>query len=116
MGIRKSRRATTASRLSAAIEPLESRMLLTVTVNTFTDEITPGDGLTSLREALAQVATLPGNQTIDVPAGTYPLSLGVLSLNDLNGTVTIQSIGGGATIDAGGTSAVIGVSTPAIFR
>jgi len=103
-------------RNTTRIESLESRTMLSVTVNTFADEVTPGDGLLSLREALALVSTLPGNQAIILPTGTYPLSLGVLSLNDTHGTVTILPVGGGATIDAGGTSGVFSLSTPAVFR
>ena len=57
-------------------------------MNTFADEVVPFDRTTSLREALALVSTLPGSQTIIVPTGTYPVSLGVLSLNDTHGTVT----------------------------
>lgn len=101
------------------VEGLENRSLLaTILVDTFTDEVNPGDGRTSLREAIAAAAdyhTHPGPDEVVLPAGFYDLSQNSLSIHDdvtlrssdgiaiLDGTVVVEKIDGffypDATID-----------------
>ncbi|HZK82286.1 MAG TPA: right-handed parallel beta-helix repeat-containing protein, partial [Humisphaera sp.] len=98
------------TRMRAAIEGLENRLVLsTYVVNTFVDQIDPpGSNTVSIRDALAMVAADSSNDTIndtiDVPAGDYKLALGALVINSYQ-SVTIQSTGGLATIDAQSLSA-----------
>ncbi len=68
------------------IEPLEDRRLLSITVNTLIDVNNAGDGLTTLREAIAAAAA---NDTINFSVtGTINLtSLGQLTINK-NLTIT----------------------------
>src|SRR5689334_19636840 len=70
------------------IERLERRMLLTtIQVTTTLDQVNANDGVTSLREALTQAASLPGQDTItfapSLAGGAITLSpsLGQLSLD-----------------------------------
>ena len=81
----------------------------TISVTIFNDNFT-NDGNCSLREAVEAANTdtavdgCPagaGADTIDLPVGTYSLSL-TTGLIVTGGTVTIQSSGGTATIDASG--------------
>lgn len=84
--------------------------LADLTVNTFTDDTTSGNGLCSLREAIlfengtaepdcSAIATAP-TTTIDLPAGTYTLSNGELPMSS-SSPVTIAGAGAGSTtIDA----------------
>lgn len=102
------RRGTGPAHLT--VEPLETRRLLAVIpVGTTADVI--GDPLTSLRDAVIQAndtLTNPGPDTIQVPAGTYSLTLfgpgedgalsGDLDVTDPTGTTTIQGSGAGSTI------------------
>src|SRR6188474_2130076 len=82
------------------LESLEDRRVLsTFTVNTFAD-VVAADGQTSLREAIDLAAAHTGNDIIKLPAGTYPLALGQLTIADSSGGVIIQSQNGVATIDA----------------
>src|SRR4051794_35507795 len=63
------------------LEALEGRQLLaTIPVTTFADVTNPGDGVTSLREAIAKAAAAPGPDDVVLPAtinnvqGRYLLS------------------------------------------
>src|SRR5687768_13142257 len=100
---RRTRRARGASH-GPCSETLERRALLSATVttvDTYADVTDPADGRTSLREAIAAAATRTGDDTITLPAGTYPLAQGQLHINDTSGRLTIRSEGGAATVDAG---------------
>ncbi len=60
-----------------ASEALESRTLLTtLTVNSALDNLTGGDGLVTLREAIIAANGNPGQSTVLIEAGTYVLTLG----------------------------------------
>jgi hypothetical protein len=105
-----SNKARAGNRFRPRLESLEDRRLLaTVTVDTFND-VVANDGQTSLREAIAEVAGLAGDDTIELPAGAYPLALGQLTINDASGSVTIEAVGGTATIDGGFVSRVLEVT------
>jgi hypothetical protein len=59
-------------------------------VNTFDDLPAPFPGRMSLRAAVAQAAISPGDDTIEVPSGTYNLAMGqAIEINDPSGKVTI---------------------------
>ncbi len=98
---------------------MESRTLLSITVNTFGDVVDAGDGLTSLREAIALAAGTPGADSITLPhqidsvEGTYALTLGELDLSDAD-SLSIQSDGGPATIDAQGASRVFSIAAGSV--
>ncbi len=99
----------------ATIEALEARTLLAVTVvnvDTFEDVVDPDDGVTSLREAIIEANSNPGDYEIRLPAGEYFLTIpgadeddgftGDLDIHP-NGSVTIIGVGEGQTIvNAGG--------------
>ncbi|MEO7253722.1 MAG: Ig-like domain repeat protein, partial [Casimicrobium sp.] len=80
----------------------------TFNVNTLSDThaVTPGAGTgldgsgnISLRSALETVQSIGGAQTINLPAGTYNLSLGRILFGDVDGTnVTIAGAGAATTI------------------
>jgi CSLREA domain-containing protein len=107
----RSKRRRAANRFRPCLEWLEARQVLsTIVVTTFAD-VVANDGQTSLREAIAEAAGLAGDDTIELPAGNYPLALGQLTINDASGSVTIESDGGPATIDAGFTSRVLQVTS-----
>jgi hypothetical protein len=89
-------------------EPMESRTLLSILVDTF-DDVVADDGLTSLREAITQAAATPGADAIDLPTGSYALSLGELGIDDAD-PVTIEPVSGTATIDAQGASRVFSIA------
>ncbi|MFC1464965.1 MAG: choice-of-anchor Q domain-containing protein [Candidatus Brachytrichaceae bacterium NZ_4S206] len=101
----------------------------TITVNTTDDELNT-DGDCALREAIQAVNTQAavdacpagtGNDTINLPAGTYTLSLAgpnennnatgdldVFPISSTGGTVTLQGAGAGTTIiDGGGIDRVL---------
>src|SRR5262249_23308766 len=84
------------------VEELEDRSLLaTITPTTFAD--TTGAG--SLRDAVAQANSTPGDTTIQLAAGTYTLSARELVLAAAIGTGTLLGAGSGRTvIDAAYTS------------
>ena len=92
-------------------ESLEDRtMLTTIIVDTTDDVLDAGDGRTSLREA---INTAAANDTIQLGAGTYSLTLtsgaGEADFGDLDVTqnLTILGAGSGATrIDAGGDTGI----------
>jgi predicted outer membrane repeat protein len=91
---------------AALAEPLETRTFLTATVlnvNTTSDPASSTPGVLSLRQALAQVATTPGDYVIDLSAGTYNLdqNQGTLNADDPDHVLTIESTGGTTTIDGG---------------
>ncbi len=93
---------------------MESRTLLSIMVSTFDDTVA-ADGVTSLREAIAQAAANPGADAIVLPRsigsveGTYALALGELAIDD-GDPLTIESDGGLATIDAQGASRVFSIA------
>ncbi len=99
-------------RVGAAVEALEVRLVLsTFIVNTFLDQTDPPLSTTvSLRNAIAAAAAHAGPDTIDVPAGKYPLTQGGLLIDDTSGTVTIHATGGTAVIDAQSKSRVLKVA------
>src|SRR5690242_4973053 len=85
----KNRRPRESRRL--LLESLEVRRnLATFLVNTF-DDVVASDNQLSLREAISLAATNPGNDRIELPEGTYTLTLGQLTINDASGDLTIQS-------------------------
>ena len=122
---RPSRRSSTTSartsrgRIRPVAELMESRTLLSITVNTFGDVVDAGDGLTSLREAIALAAGTPGADSITLPhqidsvEGTYALTLGELDLSDPD-PLSIQSDGGPATINAQGASRVFSIAAGSV--
>jgi parallel beta-helix repeat protein len=88
------------------LESLEDRTTpATFTVNTTLDEVTPGDGKLSLREAITKANALANADTIVVPAGVYKIALTGAGENanatgdfDIHDAVTIQGAGAGLTI------------------
>jgi hypothetical protein len=113
------RRSRSAGLLSRAIiESLETRKLLSFTVNTLLDNNTGTAG--SLRWAIAQAAAAGGDHTITFdptltasgPA-TINLNGNPLELDDTTGTLTIEGPTGanGVTIDSEGGSAVFHVDS-----
>ena len=108
---RRKRKADTAQ----VVELLEDRTLLTVfTVNTTADtmDADPGDGIaadadgnTSLRAAVMEANALAGDDTINLPAGTYTRTMGGLNEGhattgdlDIRDDVTISGAGAADTI------------------
>lgn len=96
----------------ARVEPLESRHLLAVTVVTTTqDVLDPGDGLISLREAVIAANASPADDEIQLPAGTYLLTIqgnneqaaqtGNLNLLN-NGKLKIVGAGADTIVDGSG--------------
>jgi Ca2+-binding RTX toxin-like protein len=102
----------------------------TISVNTFTDtaDVAPGDGIVadamnqiSLRAAVMEASTLPGDDVIVLGAGTYSLGIGGdgeefaasgdLDIFDTQGTLTIRGAGAGlTTINAGNIERVFHVT------
>ncbi len=89
-------------------------VLSTIAVNTFVDQNdAPGSPTVSLRDAIAIAAAAAGADTINVPTGVYKLTQGELAINDGSGAVTIQGVGGLATIDGQAKSPnVININKP----
>jgi hypothetical protein len=100
------------------VETLEQRIVLsTFSVNTLLDtvDVTPGDGLardasgnTSLRAAVMEANALAGADTINLPAGTYPLTRVGANENlaasgdlDVSGDLTIVGAGRDTTVISG---------------
>jgi hypothetical protein len=72
----KTTRSARQPRFRPRIELLEDRSIPAILNATTTlDVIDPNDGLLSLREAVIQANALPGADTINLPAGSYSLSL-----------------------------------------
>jgi autotransporter-associated beta strand protein/predicted outer membrane repeat protein len=74
-------------------------------------DVNPGNGVTSLREAIAYANSNPGNHTItfypSLDGQTITLTGGELELSDTTGTITISGPGTGQlTIDGGDSSRV----------
>ena len=87
-------------------EPLEDRTLLaTFFVNSTADAVNPPPGFTTLRSAVVDANALFGDDTINLPAGTYSLSLAGRGDDDaetgdldIRGNLTICGAGAGTTI------------------
>jgi len=107
--------------LRSAVETLEGRLMpAAFTVNTFADavDVSPGSGTAltaagkiSLRSAVQESNALGGSNTINLPAGTYALTLAPVAgdataaSGALDVTSDLTLVGGGAattTIDASG--------------
>src|SRR6266851_4533502 len=133
-GARKSRRRASRPLLALSLAvlaglalsirpPAAAAATLTFQVTTTTDapDASPGDGICAdaagqctLRAAVQEADAQPSGSTITilVPAGTFPLKLGVLSLTA--NTITIQGAGAGATtVDGRNASQVFNVSPAA---
>lgn len=83
------------------LESLEDRAVpATFTVNTTLDEVTPGNGKQSLREAINRANTTDGADVVVVPAGVYKIQLAPLLGGDfdITDTLTIQGAGAGKTV------------------
>ncbi len=104
---RSTRRRRSQGR-SPGLEALEARQLLAVfAVDTF-DDVIADDGLVSLREAIQEANTTAGNDTINLPAGTYNLTIsgadedaaatGDLDVDDATGVTSIEGEGAATTI------------------
>ena len=114
--LRRSRRRLLhhRARRNLRLEPLESRQLLAILVDTFED-VVADDGLTSLREAISQSDNNGAEDTIVLPhaidsiEGTYTLTLGELLIDDAD-ALTIKSADSLATIDAQGASRVFSIA------
>jgi hypothetical protein len=93
----------------ARVEPLESRHLLAVTVVTTTqDVLDPGDGLISLREAVIAANTSPADDEIQLPAGTYALTIQGMGENTaLTGNLNIANNGSLKIVGAGADTTII---------
>ena len=69
---------------------MEGRLLLAILVDTLADEV-GANGVTSLREAIVEAASSPGDDVITFApdlSGAISLSLGELTLDDASGAVT----------------------------
>src|SRR5215813_1678186 len=96
----------------------------TFLVNSTVDahDLTPGDGtcatsggVCTLRAAIEESNALGGTNTINVPAGTYTLSLGELVASNA-GTTTITGTGAALTaiVDAGAASRVFNLQSGSV--
>ena len=96
---------------------------LSTTVTTSNDTTNLFDGVVSLREAIDYGTQLTGNQTITFAQGIYTsnattitLTQGVLSVNDINGTLSIQgpapSSANKLVISGNNTSGIFSLATP----
>src|SRR5713226_1492403 len=110
--------------LGLSVRPLPAAAAsLTFQVTTTTDapDASPGDGICAdaagqctLRAAVQEADAQPSGSTITilVPAGTFPLKLGVLSLTA--NTITVQGAGAGATtVDGRNASQVFSIAPAA---
>src|SRR4051812_44681326 len=64
--------------------------------NLTTGEVSPG--VFSFRSVLEAANNLGGTHTINVPAGTYDLTLGMITMNDIAENITINGAGAATTI------------------
>jgi hypothetical protein len=105
-------------RFRPGVEGLEDRSVPAVlNVTTTLDVIDPNDGVLSLREAVIQANASNEAVIVNVPAGSYTLSIagsyeiaGLAGDLNLTGHVTINGAGAGATIvDANGIDRVFDV-------
>lgn len=111
----------------AAVAPMWARAA-TFTVNSFADatdakrgdgicETATGNGVCTLRAAIMETNSLAGADTIQLPAGTYVITLpGTLSGGDTNGSLDMKDnltiVGAGAAttiVDGGGLDSVFAV-------
>lgn len=111
----KPRKAQRRRSRVASVEVLETRDMLTAfTVTTLADSVNPGDGVTSLREALTAANANAGGDSIQFAPnlnGTISLALGELVISD---PVTITGNSPANTIiDAHGASRVFNLSSTA---
>jgi predicted outer membrane repeat protein len=89
--------------LRLRVERLEDRTVpATFNVTTALDEVTPGDGRRSLREAVTAANSNPGADVIVVPAGVFKVALARDNGNltgdfDVTDSVTIRGAGAGLT-------------------
>jgi hypothetical protein len=107
-------------RLRPAVLSLEDRKLLsTFTVNSTGDTYTGSDDAGTLNWCLGQASTYGGNDTIVFSSSvfgthqTINLTQGELQLTNYTGTTTIEGPAAGVTINAGGKSRVLMISSPA---
>ncbi|MDA0586557.1 MAG: right-handed parallel beta-helix repeat-containing protein [Planctomycetota bacterium] len=111
----------------------EWQTITTITVNTTSDtvDVNPGDGVVadsgnmiSLRAAIMESGALPGDDTINLPAGNYTLSIGGigeqfaasgdLDITDTTGTLTILGAGADVTtIDAASIERIFHITSGA---
>ena len=108
--------------VSPMTERLEDRTLLAaINVTTFADVVDGGDGVISLREAVTTANTNGEADTINLPLGTYTLTLAgsdnfnatgdldLLSDGPMGHLVTIQGAGASSTIIQAGTDTTNGI-------
>ena len=89
-----------ATHHTARLEPLEPRVLLS-TVTTPLDTLDPNDGQLSLREAIIEANTQPGDDTVTLGEGTFTLSIAGIdedasATGDLDITDNLTLVGAGA--------------------
>jgi parallel beta helix pectate lyase-like protein/copper-binding protein NosD len=111
------------SRRSLRLEPLEERQLLTVVVDSAADDTIAGDGLTTLREALAIADSNPGPDVITFDStalGTAPTitlggsELSIISDVEINGVDAsdpLNPIDVDVTIDADSNSRIFRIGS-----
>ncbi|WP_165226486.1 beta strand repeat-containing protein [Aquisphaera insulae] len=99
-------RTGTRRRMRPRLEALEDRTLLAVyNVTTFADVVNASDGVLSLREAVNAADVAGGTNSINLPAGTYGLSLGRLDLT--KGSITITGGSPSAILQGNGRVGVM---------
>ena len=105
--------------LLAAADQSPSAAIFTVDCTADAHDASPGDGICAtaagectLRAAIEEANALLGQQTVQVPPGTYLLALGALNVSD---DLVLQGAGAGHTIiDGGMADNVISVSGPGV--
>src|SRR5580692_1325541 len=103
MSTKRNQRIVTSNRRRQVLaEAIEPRLLLsTYTVNTLSDSATPGAGLLTLRQAVADANTNPGPDTIAFDPTvftpgtlqTIDLTQGAITFTDTSGATTIVGPG-----------------------
>jgi CSLREA domain-containing protein len=92
----------------------------TIDVNIGNGTVEDSDGNVSLRAAILEANALPGQQIIQVPAGTIQLTLegfddtGFAGDLDILDDLIIESIGGAVIVDAGGLDRVFQVNSSTV--